>query len=161
MAFGGLGAMAVGLMLVFVPLFALPGIEGRLFASLGIAYIVSILASLLTSVTVTPVLSHYLLTGRTHEDARDNFVVRHLKEANRILLNWAVDHRGLVVATVAAAFAVAGYATMLLPRALLPPFNEGTLVLSLQYNPGISLVESHRLGFMAEASVDDLMNVSF
>src|SRR5207253_10321939 len=70
------------IVLVLVPLFALPGIEGRLFASLGIAYIVSILASLLTSVTVTPVLSHYLLTGRTHEDARDNFVVRHLKEAN-------------------------------------------------------------------------------
>jgi heavy-metal exporter, HME family len=138
------------IVLVFVPLFALPGIEGRLFASLGIAYIVSILASLLTSVTVTPVLSYYLLTGRTRGDARDNFVVRHLKEGNRVLLNWAFDHRGLVIGAVAVAFAASGYAATLLPRTLLPPFNEGTLVLSLQYNPGISLAESHRLGFMAE-----------
>jgi CzcA family heavy metal efflux pump len=138
------------IVLVFVPLFALPGIEGRLFASLGIAYIVSILASLLTSVTVTPVLSYYLLTGRTRGDARDNFVVGHLKEGNRVLLNWAFDHRGLVIGAVAVAFAASGYAATLLPRTLLPPFNEGTLVLSLQYNPGISLAESHRLGFMAE-----------
>jgi HME family heavy-metal exporter len=138
------------IVLVFVPLFALPGIEGRLFASLGIAYIVSILASLLTSVTVTPVLSYYLLTGRTRGDARDNFVVGHLKEGNRVLLNWAFDHRGLVIGAVAVAFAASGYAATLLPRTLLPPFNEGTLVLSLQYNPGISLAESHRLGFVAE-----------
>ncbi len=147
------------IVLVFVPLFALPGIEGRLFASLGIAYIVSILASLLTSVTVTPVLSYYLLTGRTQGDAGDNFVVRHLKQGNGVLLNWALDHRGLVVGTVAVAFAVAGYATTLLPRALLPPFNEGTLDVSLQYNPGTSLAESHRLGFMAERLIAQVPEV--
>ena len=71
------------IVLVFVPLFALPGIEGRLFAPLGIAYIVSILSSLLTSITVTPVLSYYLLSGRTRGDEHDNIVVRHLKRANR------------------------------------------------------------------------------
>jgi HME family heavy-metal exporter len=147
------------IVLVFVPLFALPGIEGRLFASLGVAYIVSILASLLTSVTVTPVLSFYLLSGTIHGGGGDNLVVRHLKQGNRALLNWAFDHRPLVVATVAVAFAVAGYATTLLPRALLPPFNEGTLVLSLQYNPGISLAESHRLGFMAERLIGQVPEV--
>jgi heavy-metal exporter, HME family len=148
------------IVLVFVPLFALPGIEGRLFASLGIAYIVSILASLLTCVTVTPVLSYYLLSGRTHADAEDNFVVWHLKRGNRVLLNWAFDHRGAVVGTVAFAVLVAGYATTLLSRALLPPFNEGTLVLSLQYNPGISLAESHRLGFMAERLIAQVPEVN-
>jgi CzcA family heavy metal efflux pump len=148
------------IVLVFVPLFALPGIEGRLFASLGIAYIVSILASLLISVTVTPVLSYYLLTGRTHEQAGDNFVVRHLKQANRVLLNWALDHRGFVVGTVAVAVVVAGYATTLLSRTFLPPFNEGTLVLSLQYNPGISLAESHRLGLMAERLIAQVPEVN-
>jgi heavy-metal exporter, HME family len=136
--------------LVFVPLFALPGIEGRLFTPLGIAYIVSILASLLTSVTVTPVLSYYLLSGQGHSGERDGVVVRTLKEGNRRLLAWAFDRRGLVLGAVGIAVLVAGYAAVMLPRSFLPPFNEGTLVLSLQYNPGISLAESHRLGLLAE-----------
>jgi HME family heavy-metal exporter len=142
------------IVLVFVPLFALPGIEGRLFASLGIAYIVSILASMLTSVTVTPVLSYYFLSGRTGGHELDN-----LKRGNRALLDWALDHRGLVIGTVAIAVVVAAYAATLLSRAFLPPFNEGTLVLSLQYNPGISLAESHRLGLLAERLIAQVPEV--
>lgn len=138
------------IVLVFVPLFALPGIEGRLFAPLGVAYIVSILASLLVSVTVTPVLSYYLLSGGASGHRHDNVVVRSLKNVNRTLLSWAFDHRGMVVSAVAVAVFVAGYAATLLPRGFLPPFNEGTLVLSLQYDPGISLAESNRLGLLAE-----------
>lgn len=144
---------------VFVPLFALPGIEGRLFVPLGIAYIVSILASLLTSVTVTPVLSYYLLSGRASGHQQDNLVVRHLKRGNRLLLNWAFDHRSLVVGTVAAAVLVAGAAATWLPRSFLPPFNEGTLVLSVQFNPGLSLSESHRLGFVAERLLAEVPEV--
>ncbi|WP_416193115.1 efflux RND transporter permease subunit [Nitrobacter sp. TKz-YC01] len=136
--------------LVFVPLFALPGIEGRLFTPLGIAYIVSILASLLTSVTVTPVLSYYLLSGKARSRERDSIVVRTLKQGNRRLLTWAFDRWRLVLGAVSIAVLVAGYAAVMLPRSFLPPFNEGTLVLSLQYNPGISLVESDRLGLLAE-----------
>jgi heavy-metal exporter, HME family len=138
------------IVLVFVPLFALPGIEGRLFTPLGIAYIVSILASLLTSVTVTPVLSYYLFSGRAQSRHRESVVVRSLKEANRRLLGWAFERRRLLLGTVTAAVVVAGYAAAVMPRSFLPPFNEGTLVLSLQYNPGISLAESHRLGLLAE-----------
>src|SRR5215204_6244440 len=114
------------IVLVFVPLFALPGIEGRLFAPLGIAYIVSILASLLVSITVTPVLSYYLLAGRSDGEGTDSFVVRRFKTANLSLLNWAVDHRTLVVGSVAVAVVIAGYAATLLPRNFLPPFKEGT-----------------------------------
>lgn len=136
--------------LVFVPLFALPGIEGRLFTPLGIAYVVSILASLLTSVTVTPVLSYYLLSGRGRPGERDSVVVRTLKAGNRRLLAWAFDRWRLVLGAVGIAVLVAGYAALMLPRSFLPPFNEGTLVLSLQYNPGISLAESNRLGLLAE-----------
>ncbi|WP_458760891.1 efflux RND transporter permease subunit [Afipia sp. TerB] len=136
--------------LVFVPLFALPGIEGRLFTPLGIAYIVSILASLLTSVTVTPVLSYYLLSGNSHSGERESVIVRNLKEGNRRLLVWTFDRWRLVLGAVCIAVLVAGYAAIMLPRSFLPPFNEGTLVLSLQYNPGISLAESNRLGLLAE-----------
>jgi HME family heavy-metal exporter len=138
------------IVLVFVPLFALPGIEGRLFVPLGIAYIVSIVASLVTSITVTPVLSYYLLSTKLRAHGQDTFVVRRLKRANRVVLDWAFARRGLVFGTVGIAVAASAYAVTTLPREFLPPFNEGTLVLSLQYNPGISLAESHRLGFIAE-----------
>jgi HME family heavy-metal exporter len=138
------------IILVFVPLFALSGIEGRLFAPLGVAYIVSILASLVTSITVTPVLAYYLLSGKVTGHERDSFVVRRLKAGNRALLNWAFRHRALLCTTVALGVGVAAFAATLLPRAFLPPFNEGTLTISLAYNPGISLAESHRLGLVAE-----------
>ncbi|HEU4806065.1 MAG TPA: efflux RND transporter permease subunit, partial [Nitrobacter sp.] len=98
--------------LVFVPLFALPGIEGRLFTPLGIAYIVAILASLLTSVTVTPVLSYYLLSGKGRSGERDSVVVRTLKQGNRRLLAWAFGRWRLVLGAVGIAVLVAGYAAV-------------------------------------------------
>jgi heavy-metal exporter, HME family len=150
------------IILVFVPLFALTGIEGRLFAPLGVAYIVSILASLITSITVTPVLAYYLLSGNVRGHERDSFVVRHLKAGNRRLLDWAFAHRGFLFTTVTIGIAAAAFAATLLPRAFLPPFNEGTLTISLAYNPGISLAESHRLGLVAEnliAGVPEVVSV--
>src|SRR5688572_16160713 len=138
------------IVLVFVPLFALSGIEGRLFAPLGVAYIVSIFASLITSITVTPVLAYYLLSGKVRGHERDSFVVRHLKRGNRRLLDWAFAHRGFLFTTATIGIAAAAFAATLLPRAFLPPFNEGTLTISLAYNPGLSLAESHRLGLVAE-----------
>ncbi len=77
------------IILVFIPLFALSGIEGRLFAPLGIAYIVSILASLIVSITLTPVMAYYLLSRAPSGHERDSFVVRHLKRGNAALLRWA------------------------------------------------------------------------
>ncbi|MEQ1943877.1 efflux RND transporter permease subunit [Mesorhizobium sp. VNQ89] len=145
--------------LVFIPLFALSGIEGRLFAPLGVAYIVSILASLVTSITVTPVLAYYLLSGRTRSHEGDTFVVRHLKRANAALLEIAFRRRTLLFATVALCVGAAAYAATLLPRAFLPPFNEGTLTISLAYNPGIALAESHRLGTIAENLIADVPEV--
>jgi HME family heavy-metal exporter len=147
------------IVLVFVPLFALSGIEGRLFAPLGIAYIVSIFASLVTSITVTPVLSYYLLSGGGHTHEGDGFVVRHLKRGNEALLHRAFDHRSAVFGSVAVAVIIAGIAAFFMPRSFLPPFNEGTLLVSVQYNPGISLAESHRLGFIAEKIVAQVPEV--
>ena len=145
--------------LVFIPLFALSGIEGRLFAPLGVAYIVSILASLVTSITVTPVLAYYLLSGQTRAHHGDSFVVRHLKRGNSALLEIAFRQRTLLFATVVLGVGVAAYAATLLPRAFLPPFNEGTLTISLAYNPGIALAESHRLGTIAENLIAEVPEV--
>ncbi len=146
----GIFYATVIIILVFVPLFALSGIEGRLFAPLGIAFIVSIVASLLTSITLTPVLASYLLSAARGHGQGDSFVVRHLKAGNTRLLNWAFAHQGTLFTLVAASVVAAGLGAWLLPRAFLPPFNEGTILVTLQYNPGISLAESSRLGAVAE-----------
>ena len=138
------------IVLVFVPLFALSGIEGRLFAPLGQAYIVSILASLVVSITLTPVMAYYLLPGLKRLEAREGWLVRVLKRGNRRLLDWSFAHpRTLMTAVALGVVAAVGFATQL-PRSFLPPFNEGTLTINLLFNPGISLAESHRVGLIAE-----------
>jgi len=141
------------IVLVFVPLFALSGIEGRLFTPLGIAYIVSIMASLVTSITLTPVLAYYFLTKPAGGHERDTFVARKLKAGNRVLLDWTFAHGRAVVSVIGLGVVLAAIGAVFLPRAFLPPFNEGTLLVNLQFNPGISLAESDRLGQIAERLV--------
>ena len=138
------------IVLVFVPLFALSGIEGRLFAPLGQAYIVSILASLVVSITLTPVMAYYLLPSLKRLDEHEGWLVRNLKKGNRTLLAWSFAHpRTLMIgATIGVLTALA--AAVALPRAFLPPFNEGTLTINTLFQPGISLAESHRIGLVAE-----------
>ena len=138
------------IVLVFVPLFALSGIEGRLFAPLGIAYIVSILASLVTSITVTPVLCYYLLPRMKRLSERDNFIVRSLKRGNKRLLDWAFQRPYFVYLSAGIAVVLAAASVPMLPRSFLPPFNEGTLTINILLNPGISLAESSRIGADAE-----------
>jgi heavy-metal exporter, HME family len=136
------------IVLVFVPLFAMSGLEGRLFTPLGMAYVVSILGSLLVSITLTPVLSFYLFSGRSRQ--HDGLLIRQFKRANMALLSWALPRRELIFGAAVAAVVAAVFTAAWLPRTFLPPFNEGTLDVSLQYNPGISLHESNRLGLIAE-----------
>src|SRR5262249_48287794 len=93
------------IVLVFMPLFAMSGLEGRLFTPLGIAYIVSILGSLLVSITVTPVLSYYMFG--TRGSRHDSFLLRYFKQANRAVLVWAIDHRWRIFASAALAVVVA------------------------------------------------------
>ena len=137
----GIFYATVIIILVFVPLFALSGIEGRLFVPLGIAFIVSILASLLTSITLTPVLASYFLSAPQGHGEGDSFLVRHLKAANTRLLHWAFGHQARLFAVIGLGVLAAGAGAYLLPRAFLPAFNEGTILVNLQYNPGISLAE--------------------
>ncbi|WP_439816962.1 efflux RND transporter permease subunit [Zavarzinia sp. CC-PAN008] len=138
------------IVLVFVPLFALSGIEGRLFSPLGQAYIISILCSLVVSITLTPVMAYYLLPGLKRLDARDSALVRVLKRGNAALVLWGFDRVRLLLVLAAGAVLAAGIAALALPRSFLPPFNEGTLTINTLFNPGISLAESHRVGLIAE-----------
>ncbi|WP_338050843.1 efflux RND transporter permease subunit [Roseicella aerolata] len=136
--------------LVFLPLFALSGIEGRLFAPLGIAYVVSILASLLVAVTVTPVLASFLLPRMKRLERGDGWLLRRLKAGQERLLLWAFRRPSLVYAVAGIAVLGAAATVPLLPRSFLPPFNEGTLTINLTFRPGISLAESGALGAVAE-----------
>lgn len=136
--------------LVFLPLFALPGIEGRLFTPLGISYVVAIVASLATSLTLTPVLCYFLLPKMRERHKQGAPVAEALKRYNRRCVGWALDNPGPLIGSVVAMVVIAGVAAMQLPRIFLPPFNEGTVTVILVSNPGISLGQSNRLGQAAE-----------
>lgn len=147
------------IVLVFVPLFALSGIEGRLFAPLGVAYIVAILASLVTAVTVTPVLAYYLLPRMKRLDEQESWLVHKLKAGNARLLDAAFAHPRMLMGGITAAVLIAAATVPSLPRAFLPPFNEGTLTVNVLLNPGISLAEANRIGVMAERLVMEVPEV--
>ncbi|MGL4395276.1 MAG: efflux RND transporter permease subunit [Hyphomicrobium sp.] len=149
------------IVLVFIPLFALSGIEGRLFSPLGIAFIVSILASLVVSMTVTPVLAYWLLPNMSHGSANhgDSHLVRMLKRGQSAGLAWCFARPLFVIAMPIAAVAAALLGLAHLPRAFLPAFNEGTALVSVILQPGISLAESDRIGRLAENIVAEIPEI--
>jgi CzcA family heavy metal efflux pump len=138
--------------LVFIPLFALSGIEGRLFAPFGIAYITSITASLFVSLTVTPALCSYLLPKSKvmEKEEYGSRFVQALKSLDRKLLHFTLRHASLVMAGAGLLFVVAVATVPFLGREFLPEFNEGTATISLLTVPGTSLEESSRIGTQAE-----------
>ena len=142
--------------LVFVPLFALPGIEGRLFVPLGIAYIVSILASLAVSVLVTPVLASYLLPALVRHDHGETRLVGWLKAHYRQALARVLAAPRLPVALAGVAVVLATLAVPFFPTTFLPPFNEGSITLGLRLNPGATLSESIRIAQAAEHALRGL-----
>ena len=146
--------------LVFVPLFALPGIEGRLFTPLGIAYIVSVLASMLVSMTVTPVLCLYLLPGMKRLNHGDSTLVAWLKRRDAQVLGWSFPRAKALMAVAALAVAAAVASVPFFPRAFLPAFNEGSLVLGMVFNPGTALAEANRMGALAETLIAEVPEVT-
>lgn len=145
--------------LVFVPLFALPGIEGRLFVPLGIAYIVAILASLAVSVLVTPVLSSLLLPALVREAHGETRLVIWLKGHYRRTLEAVLASPKGLVAGAAVAVVLAVLAVPLFPTTFLPPFNEGSITLGLRLNPGVTLSESIRVAGAAEQALRGLPEI--
>ena len=145
-------AMATFIVIVvFVPLFFLGGIEGRMLKPLGFAYTVSILASLLVAVTVTPALSSFLLRRADRDrEARDSWLVGRLKRLYGPSLDLALRHRGIVIAASAVLVVAALAILPLLGRSFLPEFNEGTFNISVATLPGTALQESDELGAMVE-----------
>lgn len=137
--------------LVFVPLFALTGVEGRLLAPLGLAYITSLVASLVVSLTVTPVLASYLLPKmKAMKHGKEGFFVRFIKKQDEWLLHRTLRHPWVVIGG-ATVMLLAALATLpFVGTAFLPEFNEGTLTINVLAQPGTSLAESNRIGQVVE-----------
>lgn len=141
------------IVLVFLPIFFLPGLEGRLLRPLGFAFVTALAASLLVALTVTPVLSSLLLGRSRALDSREPWLLRAFHAAYRPTLGWCLRHRRTVLA---AAVVMVVAAAALLPglgRSFLPPFNEGSLTVSVVSPPGIPLAESDRLGGQVEEAL--------
>ncbi len=137
--------------LVFVPLFALTGIEGRLLAPLGLAYITSLVASLVVSLTVTPVLAAFLLPRmKAMKHGKDGFLVRFLKKWDEKLLHRTLKHPWVVIGGATLMFLIAISTLPFVGTSFLPSFNEGTLTINVLAEPGTSLDESNRIGTIAE-----------
>lgn len=138
------------IILVFLPLFALPGMEGRLFVPLGVAYITSILVSMLVSVTLTPVLAYYLLPNMRQLDHPEPWLVRWLKSGYTKVLKSVLDYPRSFLASGFALVLLAASLVPLFPTTFLPPFNEGTLLVSVRLTPGVTLAESTRMATQAQ-----------
>ena len=140
------------IILVFVPLFGLAGIEGRLFAPIGIATIVAMAASFVVSLTLIPALCSYLLPGMKSMDAEsDSWFVRQLKQFDRRFILAKTLHRPYVVMGVTVAMVAGSFALYpLMGKEFLPEFNEGTVTINTLVAPGTSLQASNRIGAIAE-----------
>lgn len=136
----------------FVPLFLLGGMEGRMLKPLGIAFIISLLASLLVAVTLTPVMSSYMLTSEhaLKRSQKEPPVTRFFKRIYGKALTWTLGHRKTVLAGVVTLFVGAAIVFSTFGSSFLPPFNEGSLTISVATMPGVSLEESDRMGRMVE-----------
>ncbi len=143
------------IIVAFIPLFFLSGMEGRMLQPLGIAYIVSLAASLLTAMTLTPVLSYYLLTDEKHlkKATKEPWLSRNLAHWYKTSLGKALQHKKIMIGGSVALFGVALLILLNMGRSFLPEFNEGALTISAVSQPGISLDMSNEVGIMLEKAV--------
>jgi CzcA family heavy metal efflux pump len=146
--------------LVMFPLFSMAGLEGRMFAPLGLAYIISLLCSLVVSLTFTPVFGSVLLPqAKLLEEAADPLLLRWLKRLDAVVLRFTLRHATLILSTVAILVTLSCVSIFWMGGEFLPPFNEGTLTISLRMEPGTSLDESQRVAARAEQLILDVPEV--
>lgn len=146
--------------LVVVPLFMMSGLEGRLFAPLGIAYIVALLCSLAVSLTFTPVLASVLLPNAPFlADKREPLFMRWLKSVDERMLRWTLNRPRLVLGGVSMLVLLSCLTLPWMGGEFLPPFNEGTATINLRLEPGTSLAESQRLAGRVESIIVEVPEV--
>lgn len=134
----------------FVPLFFLTGMEGRMLVPLGIAFIVALFASTVVALTLTPVLCSYLLDRKGEKPTQDAWVARKLRGVYEKALLFSIHHKRAVLGSTICVFVVALGLFFTLGRSFLPPFNEGSFTINVSSLPGISLEESDKIGRRAE-----------
>ncbi|MCC6414274.1 MAG: efflux RND transporter permease subunit [Saprospiraceae bacterium] len=147
--------------LVFLPLFQLQGMEGRIFAPLGIAYITSILASLVVSLTLTPALCSYLLPNSKLNEGKESALVRWLKKQDLRLLNFGLAHPKTIMVSAATLVLFSAWMLTRFGTEFLPPFNEGSFTVNLYTPPGTSLEESNKIGTVAEQRMLQIPDVQY
>lgn len=149
------------IMVTFLPLFFLDGMEGRMLKPLGIAFIVSLFASMIVAITLTPVLGSYLLTSpkMLAAHAQDVWLVRKIKSGYERLLTLTMRHRRWVVSSAVVLFVGALIVLFSLGRNFLPPFNEGSMAISVSALPGIALDESRQIATLVERQLMEIPEV--
>lgn len=143
----------------FLPLFFLTGMEGRMLIPLGVAFIVSLFASTIVALTLTPVLCSYMLSGKTLANMKEPRFVTSIRKSYEKALLWAFGKTGLVLGVTATLFVITLFVFFSLGRSFLPSFNEGSFTISLSTLPGISLEESDRIGLQAEKMLMEIPEI--
>lgn len=137
----------------FIPLFFLSGMEGKMLAPLGVAFITSLVASTIVALTLTPVLCSWLLGGNSKSDTTEPIVERHLKAAYSRALSWSLQHKRGVILSTSAVLIASLVVFFSLGSNFLPPFNEGSFTINVSTVPGVSLAESDSIGLQAERAL--------
>lgn len=150
------------IMVAFLPLFFLSGMEGRMLQPLGISFIVSLFVSLIVAMTLTPLLSMLMLSNDSYlqKNIKDRWIVRNLAKYYEISLRWSLNNGRLIIISTLILFIFSLAAFLSLGRSFLPEFNEGSLTLSVVTKPGTSLFESDKLGNLVERELLEIPEIS-
>lgn len=150
------------IIVAFIPLFFLSGMEGRMLKPLGISFIISLFVSLIVAMTLTPLLSRMLLSDDKYlaKNEKDKWLVRKLSFHYENSLKWSLNHKKAIVFSTLGLFIVALIALSSMGRSFLPEFNEGSLTISAVTKPGASLEESNKLGNLVETELLSIPEIS-